>query len=168
MNNNERGLTLVEVLAVIVIGSIVSVIATQVIVSSFKTYDRVHTETELRDEADYIMGSMIRDFYVTKTSDVKKKDLEGPNYYFELKNGVKLGFADGSAFSKEGEIHSRDEAVQLVMDTDIHQGTRITEIGDEQYEITLVLEKDEHALEVRSVVDLIIVPESTANGVNSE
>ncbi|WLV24112.1 prepilin-type N-terminal cleavage/methylation domain-containing protein [Aciduricibacillus chroicocephali] len=152
---NERGLTLVEVLAVVVVGSIIIGIASQVMVSGFKTYERIRTEGDLRDEADWIMGSMIRDLYVLKVSDLKSRELAGPDYYFLLKDGKKLGFYDGRVFSREGEIHTKDNEISLVPETSNGNGTKITETEEDQYEINLVLEKDGEQLELRSVIGLI-------------
>lgn len=158
---NERGLTLVELLAVVVIGSLIIGIASQVMVSGFATQNRVRTEAELRDEADWIMGSLIRDLYVLKADEIAKKEMEGPDYYFELKNQkspVLLGFKDGRVYSREGEIHTKDDEIKIVQNTPVQAGTRIEETGEDQYEINIVLDKEGETLELRSVIG--IIPES--------
>lgn len=68
---NENGLTLVEVLATLVIMSIIGALAYTILFQGYNNYNRVKIETELRDEADLIMANYISDFYVMKKTEAK-------------------------------------------------------------------------------------------------
>lgn len=69
--NNEYGITLVEVLATLVIMSIIGALAYSILFQGYNNYNRVKVETELRDEADLIMANYISDFYVMKKTEAK-------------------------------------------------------------------------------------------------
>lgn len=69
--NNEKGITLVEVLATLVIMSIIGTLAYSILFQGYNNYNRVKVETELRDEADLIMANYISDFYVMKKTEAK-------------------------------------------------------------------------------------------------
>ncbi|GKW46803.1 prepilin-type N-terminal cleavage/methylation domain-containing protein [Planococcus sp. NCCP-2050] len=68
---NESAISLVEVLATIVILSIVSALAYSLLFQGYSNYQRIQAETELRDEADLIMASFIYELFTLKTSEVK-------------------------------------------------------------------------------------------------
>lgn len=68
---NSNGITLVEILATIVILSIVSALAYSLLFQGYSNYQRIQAETELRDEADLIMASFIYELFTLKTSEIK-------------------------------------------------------------------------------------------------
>lgn len=75
MNNrllNEKGLTLVEILAVVAISSIIMALATSLIVQSMKNQERITAEAQLRDEADIIMSMLMKDFFSLKETEIEK------------------------------------------------------------------------------------------------
>lgn len=81
---NEQGLTLVEVLAVLVISSLIIVLSGSLIVGAMKNYERTSIETNLRDEADIVMSILLKDLFVLKESEVNSDacppiDLETQN-----------------------------------------------------------------------------------------
>lgn len=69
--NNEKGITLVELLATIAILSIIAALAYTVLFQGYSNYQRTKVETELRDEADLIMASLISDLFVSKKSEMQ-------------------------------------------------------------------------------------------------
>lgn len=163
---NERGLTLVEVLAVFVIGSIISVIGIQILMAGFKSYEHVTAQTELRDEADYIMSKLINELYTVKTSEIKKKHLNSSDdyeYYLEFDDKV-VGFKDGNVLTKDGNLLLPNHNIQVVFkQTDSDEGTMIKEISDNQFEIILVLEKKDTDHQLKLVSEIGIIDDS--NGI---
>ncbi|WP_175639846.1 type IV pilus modification PilV family protein [Metabacillus schmidteae] len=60
---NENGVSLVEVLATILISSILLVVVYNVFHMGIKSYERIGIEMQLRDEADYIVSSIMKELY---------------------------------------------------------------------------------------------------------
>lgn len=165
---NERGLTLVEVLAVFVIGSIISVIGMQILMAGFKSYEHASAQTELRDEADYIMSKLINELYTVKTSEIKKKHLNSSNYdyYFEMDDKI-IGFKDGNVLTEDGNLLLSSNDIQVVFkQTDSDEGTMIEEISDNQFKIILVLEKKDTDHQLKLVSEIGIIDDS--NGIEGE
>lgn len=134
---NERGMTLVEVLAVLVIGAIFLIIITQILFFGIRAYENTKVEADLRDEADIIMANLIREIYVLKTSEIKHHYLpkEGTNnYYIELVDGEKIGFINGNVHVKEQVLPLNDH-IQLVF-----EGGGKEAIGEN--EVTMIEQKD--------------------------
>lgn len=67
---NNRGITIVEALAVITISSIVIVLSTSIIVQTFKNQKNISIESQLRDEADVISSSLMKDLFTLKESEI--------------------------------------------------------------------------------------------------
>lgn len=67
---NEKGMTLVELLAVFVLFVIVSVFVLVFFKSGLETTNEIRSESFLRDEADYIISRFIKEIYVTKQSHI--------------------------------------------------------------------------------------------------
>ena len=63
---NQRGLSLVELLATLALMSIITVLAFSVLMNGIRASDNIKKEVALRNEADYLMTSLIRDLYTTK------------------------------------------------------------------------------------------------------
>ena len=68
---NNQGVTLVELLATIIIVSIVATLTYTILFQGYSNYQRVKVEAELRDEADLIMASLIKDMFTLKKSEVQ-------------------------------------------------------------------------------------------------
>lgn len=73
--NNESGLTLVELLATIVLSSIIFIFAYSILSNSLELQKKISIENTVRDEADIIMSNLIKTFYSLKESEVKKIDI---------------------------------------------------------------------------------------------
>lgn len=70
--HNENGITLIEVMATIVISSIILVVVYNVFMMGIKTYEKVGIEMQLRDEADHIVSSILQTLYETPIDSVEK------------------------------------------------------------------------------------------------
>lgn len=68
--SNERGLTLVELLATIVIFSIVMILVTSITVQSLASNDKIKQEIALRDDAELILANAVKGIYTTLESDI--------------------------------------------------------------------------------------------------
>ncbi|WP_226667182.1 PilW family protein [Metabacillus litoralis] len=70
--HNENGITLIEVMATIVISSIILVVVYNVFMMGIKTYEKVGIEMQLRDEADHIVSSILQTLYETPINSVEE------------------------------------------------------------------------------------------------
>lgn len=159
MKMDERGLTLVEVLATFVIMAIVGFVAYSVLYSGFRTYDRVKIEAGLRDEADLIMSELVSEMFVIKESEIAQKRLPEPgtrNYYIEKKDGKRTGFIDGKLWI-DGDVKTNVLNSGLI-EIEPNQ-TKIEELGPDsgQYQIVLTLKssEDKQTLTTESVISTI-------------
>ncbi|WP_158595071.1 PulJ/GspJ family protein [Oceanobacillus piezotolerans] len=165
---NERGLTLVELLAAIVLTSIIGVIGYSVLFNGIATYDRVKAETELRDEADLIMASMINELYTLKLSEIKVKNLPEAgtdNHYLVIKadeeENKEIGFIDGMVIINDNEVSLHNE-IQIA------NGTKIEEIEEGHYRITLVLEKKDSNQKIETISEIGIINDKKPGGEGNE
>lgn len=69
---NNKGLTLVELLVVIVLASVIIIATTSIFISASKNNARIMQEIKIRDEADYLMSLFVKEFYTLKKSDIVK------------------------------------------------------------------------------------------------
>src|SRR5690625_1738302 len=114
---NERGVTLIELLAAIVLTAIIGIIGYNILFSGISAFERAKIETELRDEADIIMANMLNELYTTKLSEVTETIFENGNYYFVV-NGEKIGFENNTAIVF-------DSPIVLAEDIEIKDDTKI-------------------------------------------
>jgi len=77
---NQHGLSLVELLALLVISSIMSVLVIGILVNALNTEKKVKVDTQLREEADFYMASLINTIYTMKESEVCREERD---FYFE-------------------------------------------------------------------------------------
>ncbi|EKN64984.1 prepilin-type N-terminal cleavage/methylation domain-containing protein [Schinkia azotoformans] len=71
---NNNGLTLIELLAAIVISTLVLGIAYGLLMAGYKTYEKVGIEQGQRDEADYVVSRIMEKFYEGDISDIRNCD----------------------------------------------------------------------------------------------
>lgn len=122
---NEKGITLVELLATIVIVSIVAALSYSILFQGYSNYQRIKAENELRDEADLIMASLIKDIFVLKSSEIRldKSCSSGTKQSFltitkfGTSSSYKTGFDNGKVFVKSQQVKFYDNSVQLVPGT---------------------------------------------------
>ncbi|RDW21571.1 prepilin-type N-terminal cleavage/methylation domain-containing protein [Oceanobacillus chungangensis] len=170
IKQNEDGITLIELLAAVTISAIIGLIGISILLTGYKTQNRVEAEAELRDQADLIMASMLNELYSLKVSEVRPQFPEAgtSNYYLEITNKEaastsRTGFINGKAIINDKEIMLTDDSTALM------NGTKISELvtdesnlgdpnlSDNPIEITLVLSKDDSGqqIETKSVIQLI-------------
>ncbi|WP_077706092.1 PulJ/GspJ family protein [Virgibacillus dokdonensis] len=146
---NERGMTLVEVLAVFVIGAIVSVIAVQILMSGYHAYERAKTNAELRDEADLMMAYLIDELYTLKASEVKAFPNDN-NLYFVLQNTEeKIGIVNGKVVIKQKRLPLSST------DITVRPTSTLYKVNEDLFHITLILEKNGYALQLESEIGII-------------
>jgi prepilin-type N-terminal cleavage/methylation domain-containing protein len=68
---NERGITLVELLAVLAIGGIILTLLTSVFISGKKASDRGVTNQMLQQEANYILENIRKEYLKLEGDDIK-------------------------------------------------------------------------------------------------
>lgn len=79
---NEKGLTLVELLASVILLSIISVFVFSIIIQAIDTNREVQQKTALRDEGDIIVSKFIKTLYSTKQEDIVRTN----GKYIEVTN----------------------------------------------------------------------------------
>ena len=67
---NNKGITLVELLVVIVLTSGIMIATTTLLISASKNNTQIMQETKIRDEADYLMSLFVKEFYTLKKSNI--------------------------------------------------------------------------------------------------
>lgn len=162
--NNQKGLTIVELLAAIVIISFVSIFATSILMNSLKTYANINSDTFLRDEADLIMANLIKELYTSKDSEINFiEDVTNNNYYITPKDSTtpKTGFKDNQILINGNVLPVNDSQINIIWaDTNIElfEGAN----RNQSYNITLTLKtknknnKKTFKSEVRTINDLEI------------
>lgn len=166
-NFNEKGITLVEVLAVMVISAIILGLLYTVLTTFLKAQKDVTTDTLLRDEADYYIANLINYLYTLKESDVcgglkKSADANDPSTFIRTKdvngncseNSPITGFyLDQNIFS----LYVNGEEISQ-QNTNIHiDKSSHMEKEDNVYKITLTLnygdETESFFTEIHSIND---------------
>ena len=115
---NEKGLTLVEILAAAMITSVVSILVFSILVNSLKTYERTLDQNALRSEADYIMSYLLKEIYATKNSqitEVVKQTDSNKESYLQIKTNQgeqKIGFIH-NATTNQLEIKIKEQTLQI-------------------------------------------------------
>lgn len=147
---SNRGMTLIEVLAVLILTVMIFSLATPILLSGLNRYSDIQKEITLRDEADLIMSKFFLEIYVLKESEIKKftsSDGTGSSNYFieyekktinpstntsEIKT-YKLGFQDGALYFQDKPFSFSSPHIRLTTES------KIEKIGDNNYRITLGL-----------------------------
>lgn len=70
--NNEKGLTLIELLPVIAISAMIILFSTLLIVQTLNNQEKIAVEQSLRDEADVILASLMKDVFTLPESSVAR------------------------------------------------------------------------------------------------
>lgn len=88
-SKNERGLTLVELLASIVLLSIISIFIFSIVSKTIENNRIIQQETMLRDEADIIVSKFIKTLYSTKQGYIIRNTTNSVgNSYIEVTNDL--------------------------------------------------------------------------------
>ncbi|WP_185960033.1 PulJ/GspJ family protein [Planococcus soli] len=122
--SNEKGITLVELLATIVLVSIIAALSYTVLFQGYSNYQRIKVETELRDEADLIMASLISDLFVAKRSELQLVQTCNnglvESYVRVSKEGEPIyetGFKNKQTIVKNQPVQFYNESVKLIGST---------------------------------------------------
>lgn len=173
--NNSKGITLVELLATLVIVSIVASLSYSVLSQGYSNYQRIQAEAELRDEADLIMSSFIKDIFVLKGEEIEMESicLDGssttlmkitkrkPINSEEVIEQYNTGFKDGEVIVKDQPVHFHNNSVTLLEnDCNGELYNLITEEKDNtEYKIKFTLKtlkgKQEHTMDFENTVQVI-------------
>lgn len=100
---DERGITLVELLAVLILMSFISIFTISLISESTETTEAIRVETSLRDEADIIVSRLIKTLYETKETNIVQNITDNENSYLNV--------------STTPDLCKKDTAGALILDT---------------------------------------------------
>lgn len=125
--NNENGLTLVELLATLVLMSIVGALAYSLLSQGYSNYQRVNAESEMRDEADIVMSTLIKDLFSAKSNEVQLANSCNSNGWATTQLTVskknqpvqKIIFKPASSISGKGMVTINDKAISFSDDVSI-------------------------------------------------
>lgn len=161
---NEKGLTLVEMLAAIILVSMISLFSISLIVQSMDTTREVQIESQFRDEADLIVSKFMKELYSTRQTDIIQNETgTGYSYLNVTTDPTKckrdettghwiLNATCNGTFKKTGFVTNSAGVTQLVLKDEPHDVlnsnikilSNSTIIGDpntsNSYEILLKLE----------------------------
>jgi len=140
---NSKGITLLELLAVLVIGTIFSLLAFNILFDLMKTEERVKSETQLRDTADFYLARLSRWLYVLNEGDVcgdlQHSEEPGNTYSY-----IQTGDCDNSSNMKVTGFFRNSDALSLYIEgVEIKAGDDRIKIGDSSY-----IEKDKNIYSV--------------------
>lgn len=137
---NNQGITLVELLATLVIVSIVGTLTYSVLFQGYSNYQRIQVESELRDEADLIMSSFIKEVFLLKNSEITVvsnctngnfKSYIGPSGDGNLSPSYFTGF-DNNQMKVNGRVISFSTNNIALMPTDCISSTTPTFITESE------------------------------------
>jgi prepilin-type N-terminal cleavage/methylation domain-containing protein len=146
--SNQKGITLIELLAVVIIASIVVISATSILVKGKTTYEETKIESELRDAADLLIIEVYKELYTTKVSDVKEYKQQSlvttgkfRDSYIEMNSGKATGFKDRKFLINGVEKTISAEDVKILYATTQNKPySKVEKVGESTYTITLVLQ----------------------------
>lgn len=87
---DERGITLVELLAVLILMSFISIFTITLIVQSTETTEAIRVENNIRDEADIIVSRLIKALYQTKEAHIVQNITDNENSYLNVTSNPSL------------------------------------------------------------------------------
>ena len=160
---DERGVSLLELIAAMAISSIIVIAGYGLLMSGMKTAERVKAESILRDEADLIVGNIIESFYLTKASTVQEDIDDTNNKQLVLKDKKIIGFDRANPHLYYSIADGEQKKNQIInQQVEIDSSTKITKItqksdkrNDFRYEIDLTLTMGDHTLNSKSAISLI-------------
>lgn len=103
---HESGLTLIEILAALVITSIIFVLVTSILVNGMKNYNAIANESMLRDEADLMLSTVYKNMYSVKAKQILTNNPTSPHdQYITVQdsrcpdNKCIIGYKDGKFYT---------------------------------------------------------------------
>ncbi|QFT90066.1 hypothetical protein FIU87_15485 [Bacillus sp. THAF10] len=142
---NEDGVTLLELLAVIVISGIILSTIYGVFITGINLYKKIGIESQLKEEADYIVANVLNEFYAFSPDDVVFDDNQDELSLFK-KTELQLNNKDFIASSEKESAEIEKVMLQLV---DNQTGkdlflTTTSLIGEEREETTTQVNNDKY------------------------
>lgn len=138
---NEKGLTLVELLAVVILTAIVSILLFSITIKALENTRIISQETMLRDEADIIVSKFIKAMYSTRQDHIiyNKTDNNG-NSYLEITTDLSKCRRDknGRFLDLNGNPLSNDNLCKPTLKPigfKTENGVTKIQISDEQYTV---------------------------------
>ncbi|MBD8038250.1 hypothetical protein H9635_15965 [Solibacillus sp. A46] len=139
---DEKGLTLVELLAVVILTGIVSILVFSITTKALENTRIISQETMLRDEADIIVSKFIKEMYSTKQEHIiryKEEVIIDPisnkksykySYLEVIENESKCQRDENGDYKIEGECKLKDIGFKTV------NGVTKIQIFNEQYTVS--------------------------------
>lgn len=173
---NDKGITLVELLATLVIISIIGALSYSILFHGYSNYQRIQAETQLRDEADLIMSSFIKDMFVLKGNEIISLETSctnglstslinvqrvNPDNPEEVVEGYQTGFKDGKVIVKDQPVEFYNNTVILQKEIcgETHFNLITEEKENKEYKINFTLQtmkgKNPHTMEFENTVQVI-------------
>ncbi|MFC0187362.1 type II secretion system protein J [Fictibacillus aquaticus] len=107
---NDKGLTMIEVLVGVVLFSIIGTAVYFVLFNGVNTENKLRTETLIRDEADIVMSRLVNEIYALEAA--KIEDIStGDSSVLQYKKGTEVktfGFKNNSAYINNTPITTSD------------------------------------------------------------
>lgn len=138
---NQKGLTLIELLASLIITITLSIFAFNLLSKGLDHYENIKSTNSLRDEADYLMAVLVKEIYTTKETEITafhSPQKNTSNYFFEVtktNTNYKTGFINGELIIKNNKIGSENPNI-IISDKSI---ITVDDIDKSIYKINLVL-----------------------------
>lgn len=141
---NCKGMTLVELLAVLTITGIILILSTGILINGIRSYDSAAAETVLRDEADLIMTYLMKDIFTLKESEIQKLDhgknndipyskiVLHPDHSGEIKE---IGFQGSKVLTRNGTYEIGNKSVKLLPNYSITKLESKPESGDSRNKV---------------------------------
>lgn len=94
--SNSSGLTLIELLASLLLYSTIAIFSFTLMAKGIEYFENIKVSNAMRDEADYLMATLIKEIYTTKETYIESlPDKDSNKNYFLIKN-------DETTFQKSG------------------------------------------------------------------
>ncbi len=140
MNKNildEKGLTLIELLASLVITITLSFFAFNLLTQGLNHYENIKSSNSLRDEADYLMAVLVKEIYTTKETEISSPPVTNKPYFLITKSGktYKNGFDNGKLYIQGVPIDTENKNISISTKSSLVKGE-----NNGSYKINLILE----------------------------
>ena len=162
LRTSQEGITLVELLAALVITSIILVGIVSYLLNGMNSFKKVNEEISLHDEANYVMSQFER--YIVVATDAKNIILCDDSSLIEidLKNfdnpdvveKVTLGFKNNQAVINDEAIHS--SRFKLTEDSEIYVEKEVDGKRERNVRIKMILVDTQSKQEVEVELDNIV------------
>lgn len=129
---NQKGLTLVELLAVIVLTGIVSILLFSITTKALENTKVISQETQLRDEADIIVSKFIKALYSTRQDQIIHNKNENGSYLEVTNDLSKCKRNEIGVLINETECNRTLQPIGFKL----AEGKAIIHILNEKYEIS--------------------------------